>query len=557
MATGLSGLRAQNARIQLIHNSADILLDTLDVYLNDSLVAPHLAFRNASPFIPVHSSWIGQEVGIFLCPKNSTSNSPAYFQGIWSPSPGATIAVINGVYQQAFYPDGQSLHFDFDTAATLTSQNPNQADLVFHHGSDDTPAIDIAESSTAFPDMYVDNLTYGSFSATVSLDSGIYRIGMYDDETVFLALNYAGYFHTPNSWGQRYTMVLSGFQLPEQNQNAPVVAMYVADTTGGPMYELFPATILDSLYIQLVHNVLDVQDPIDVYRNGTLWIDDLNYLHSSPFVKIPANQPDVFKIANGTSVSAADAFYNASFSGSTEQSYIGVFSGLKEPAGNTPPAPARFDVFEPAAHQSEDPVEVDALLYHGSPDLGDLMFRGLWPANTTLSDNHAYGTFRAAGYMQILPFDYTFDLYHADDDSFVSSVFWPAQTNGLAGEAVLLLISGFADPAQNENGPELGLWYGSAAGGALVPCGDVTGIRSVNPFNGGRLSPNPATHGFRMDGQTTAPEKLILRSLDGRVVQQWQGYSSWYALDPLAKGTYILEVQSAGTAQAFRLQIAD
>jgi len=449
------------------------------------------------------------------------------------------------------------LNVDFDTSASLISLQANQANLVFHHGSDDTPAIDIAESSTPFPDMYADNLPYGGFSDVVALDSGIYRIGLYDDETVFLALNYAGYYHTPESRGQRYTMVLSGFQLPEQNQNGPTVAMYVADTSGGPMYQLFPATILDSLFIQIVHNVLDTQAPIDVYRNGDLWMDNLNYLHSSPFVKIPANQPDVFKIANGTSTSDADAFYSASFSGSTGQNYIGIFSGLQDPTGNTPAAPARFDVFEPAAQQSEDPVEVDALLYHGSPDLGDLMLRGLWPANTLLSDNHAYGTFRAAGYMQILPFDYTFDLYHADDDSFVSSVYWPAQTNGLAGEAVLLMISGFADPAQNENGPELGLWYGSAAGGALVPCGDVTGIRSVNPFNGGSLSPKPATHGFRMDGQTTAPEKLILRSLDGRVVQQWQGYSSWYALDPLAKGTYILEVQSAGTAQAFRLQIAD
>ena len=45
----------QTARVQAIHNSADLAADTVDVYINtplgSSLLLNDFAFRNASPFV--------------------------------------------------------------------------------------------------------------------------------------------------------------------------------------------------------------------------------------------------------------------------------------------------------------------------------------------------------------------------------------------------------------------------------------------------------------------------------------------------------------------------
>ncbi len=49
----LGSLNAQTARVQVIHNSADLAAAVVDVYLNDALIPQldNLAFRTATPFI--------------------------------------------------------------------------------------------------------------------------------------------------------------------------------------------------------------------------------------------------------------------------------------------------------------------------------------------------------------------------------------------------------------------------------------------------------------------------------------------------------------------------
>ncbi|PKO98727.1 MAG: hypothetical protein CVU14_08155, partial [Bacteroidetes bacterium HGW-Bacteroidetes-9] len=57
------------ARLQVIHNSADAAAAEVDVWLNDQLLIDNFAFRTASPFIDAPS---GVDFDVVIQPSNST-----------------------------------------------------------------------------------------------------------------------------------------------------------------------------------------------------------------------------------------------------------------------------------------------------------------------------------------------------------------------------------------------------------------------------------------------------------------------------------------------------
>ena len=57
------------ARVQVIHNSADAAAESVDVYLNETLLIPNFAFRTASPFVDAPA---GIEIDLSVAPPNST-----------------------------------------------------------------------------------------------------------------------------------------------------------------------------------------------------------------------------------------------------------------------------------------------------------------------------------------------------------------------------------------------------------------------------------------------------------------------------------------------------
>jgi hypothetical protein len=63
-------LSFSQARVQVIHNSADAAAELVDVWLNDALLLDNFAFRTASPFIDAPA---GEEFTISIQGPESTS----------------------------------------------------------------------------------------------------------------------------------------------------------------------------------------------------------------------------------------------------------------------------------------------------------------------------------------------------------------------------------------------------------------------------------------------------------------------------------------------------
>ena len=60
------------ARVQVIHNSADLAAQSVDIYLNNDLLLDNFSFRTASPFVDVPA---GEEITIGVAPSTSMSAS--------------------------------------------------------------------------------------------------------------------------------------------------------------------------------------------------------------------------------------------------------------------------------------------------------------------------------------------------------------------------------------------------------------------------------------------------------------------------------------------------
>ncbi|HAD96672.1 MAG TPA: hypothetical protein DCG19_04650, partial [Cryomorphaceae bacterium] len=67
---GILVTQAQTARVQVIHNCADDIADSVDVYLNGNLLLDNFAFRTATSFIDAPA---GVPIDIDVAPKTSTS----------------------------------------------------------------------------------------------------------------------------------------------------------------------------------------------------------------------------------------------------------------------------------------------------------------------------------------------------------------------------------------------------------------------------------------------------------------------------------------------------
>ena len=138
--------------LQAIHNSADPVLDSIDVYIYvfgspyDTL--QDVSFREGTPFVVVDFP-INLTLDIGIAPGNSTSASDTLRSFHIILPVGATyIGLIQGVTNTSQFapnPDGLdiSLNAVINQNGRITSNNPGEVDLFFVHGVTDAPTIDL------------------------------------------------------------------------------------------------------------------------------------------------------------------------------------------------------------------------------------------------------------------------------------------------------------------------------------------------------------------------------------------------------------------------------
>lgn len=238
-------LLAQTARVQVIHNSADVAAGTVDIYVNavsnDPPAIPDFNFRDATPFLDLPA---GVTLNIGVAPGNSASvnDTLANFQVMLTANETYTV-FANGVLDPNTYannPDGKSTAFTlFVKSMSRESGQGSGVDVFVLHGSTDAPSVEVQARELGSA-VLVDSAAYGDITGYIEASATDFTIDLYLADGV----SYVGSFIAPLTGlgGGAAAIFASGFLDPASNQSGPAFGLFAA-LPNGTVVELVPGIV--------------------------------------------------------------------------------------------------------------------------------------------------------------------------------------------------------------------------------------------------------------------------------------------------------------------------
>lgn len=254
------------ARLQVIHNCADDIADSVDIYLNGNLLLDNFAFRSATPFIDAPA---GVAIDIDVAPKTSTSVSNSIYNLNTTLTSGETyVAVAAGItgLSSTSYSASPAFEIDVFPMAREEAGISGNTDVLIYHGSTDAPTVDIYESGV-LNTTASDDLMYSDFDGYVELPTDDYILEVRDASGMTVVASYLAPLQTLGLEDSAITVLASGFLDPSMNGNGPAFGLYAALASGGDLVAL-PVGFVS------VNEVEDLD--ISVYpnpTNGIIYID--------------------------------------------------------------------------------------------------------------------------------------------------------------------------------------------------------------------------------------------------------------------------------------------
>lgn len=240
-------INAQTARVQVIHNCADLAADTVDVWLNNTLLLNNFAFRTASPFINAPA---GTTIDISIQPKTSTDTVGALARFTYTLMSGQTyVLVASGIVSPTGYTPSQPFDIKVYSGARENALLSSNTDILVMHGSTDAPVVDVEEATGG--STLVNDLAYGNFNGYLSLPASTdYTIDITDATGSTIVARYSVPLNTLSLDGEALTVLASGFLNPSANSGGPDFGLYVALAAGGNLIALpsVPTSLLDELF---------------------------------------------------------------------------------------------------------------------------------------------------------------------------------------------------------------------------------------------------------------------------------------------------------------------
>lgn len=271
--------------------------------------------------------------------------------------------------------------------------------------------------------------------------------------------------------------------------------------------------------VNIIHNSADAAAAqVDVYLDTALTLDDFTFRTETGFIDFPADVEVVIGVAPPDSTGPGDAIATFPVTLMSGETYIVVADGIVSPTGYDPIQPFGLQVFALGREAATNATNTDVLVHHGSTDAPtvDVVETGVGAG--TIVDDITYSEFQ--GYLELPTADYVLEIRDETGTVGVAAFAAPLATLNLDGAALMVLASGFLNPANNSNGPAFGLWVSTGTAGDLVELPSAP--LGVDDFDATTfaLYPNPAGNNLNVavTGIELANFNVSITDMQGRIV---------------------------------------
>jgi hypothetical protein len=455
-------LPVPEARIEIIHNSADAAAEVVDVFVNGAEAIPDFEFRTTTGFITLPA---GMPLSIQVAPDGAGIGGALPAIEIPFLGSGKTyIAIANGIVSGSGYSPAPAFGLDIYEDARETANSGSLTDVLVYHGATDAPAVDVDELAVVNGQI-IDALSYGQFHPNyLELPTADYTLQIQADANGTAVAAYDAPLSTLGLEGAAVTVIASGFLSPENNSNGAEFGLFASTGVAGPLVEL-PTP---EARIEIIHNSSDAAAAVvDVFVNGEEAVPDFAYRTSTGFITLPAGMPLAIDVApDGAGIGGSVGTINIPFLGSGK-TYIAVANGIVSGTGYSPAPAFGLDIYDQAREAADGGTGTnDVLVYHGATDAPMVDVDELNVVGGQAIDDLSYSEFQ--GYLTLGVEDYTLQVQAAANGAAVAAFDAPLATLGVDGAALTVLASGFLDPSMNSNGEEFGLFASTGAAGALI-----------------------------------------------------------------------------------------
>lgn len=301
--------------------------------------------------------------------------------------------------------------------------------------------------------------------------------------------------------------------------------------------------------IQVIHNSADAAaEVVDVYINDVLSIPDFTFRTATPFIDVPAGVSLDVQIAPGNSMSSAEAIATFNYNLTADETYIIVANGIVSAEGYSPATGFDLHVYPMAREMAMTEGNTDVLVFHGATDAPVVDVYEAALAEATIVDDMAYAEFR--GYLELPTENYVLHVKDETGSVVVASYDAPLAALELQNQALIVLASGFLNPANNSDGEAFGLYVALADGGSLVqlPLSSPMGIEQYSDVNFS-IYPNPVSDvlNISLDNDFGNEVSVNIYNGIGQIVESKSFYNENNVsmnIESLTNGTYYLILNS-------------
>lgn len=574
----------QPAKIQIIHNAPEAGVTDADLYLSyngSTVLKRDFAFRQATQFIDVPGN---TPIHIGLAGGNSffVTDTIKNFEMTFEPNKNYVV-ILSGVTNPfAGYsgnPDGQDISLKaFPLSdALLQSRTSGQVDVAYFHGTLDAPTMDVYFRGSTTP--FVDNIRYGQYQyyRPVAAQNGVLEL------TPANATNRIGAFQTPFAQYANQSMVIfgSGFLFPFANNNGAAFCLFAA-LPNGTVFPLNPVAIdtgngggggggtggnNQNAKIQFIHNSSDTAvNIVDLWivRNGfaPTAIRNFCYHTQTGFLTVPAGETFKIVVTPKNSTSPLDTIRTYTYNLTANREYISIFDGvLRSGFIATPNRNIALNFYTVEGREKGTTNNrLDLAFHNGITDA---------PKIDVIYNDAPVPVVAGLDYPQTSPYySFTPNVMRFKVAGSESGVILPNnyQLNAtqMAGNAGVIVFSGFMNPSANNNGWRYGLFYVSTVAGEFLPLEITNTSVEETELAPNALTPNPvsnvATLSYTVANEGTVEISVVdnMGNVVTRINQGTQTAGSHTAsinASTLASGAYTVRVLTNGTASHFRFAV--